>query len=108
VILNQYRLFSGYNLSSSSSSSSSSYLCVLCVCVWLIMRKSYLHILIVLQGITILFTCFSFKAFGRVYDVCVCFVLFFFFFSGCCYEIYVKAVMREEARKQAKAEGGSA
>ncbi|PON59102.1 Succinate dehydrogenase subunit 7B, mitochondrial [Parasponia andersonii] len=28
--------------------------------------------------------------------------------AGCCYEIYVKAVMREEARKQAKAEGGSA
>lgn len=25
------------------------------------------------------------------------------FVSGCCYEIYVKAVMREEARKQAAA-----
>lgn len=30
------------------------------------------------------------------------------FFSGCCYEIYVKAVMREEARKETKAAGGSA
>ncbi|KAL5544263.1 hypothetical protein UlMin_008047 [Ulmus minor] len=28
--------------------------------------------------------------------------------AGCCYEIYVKAVMREEARKQAKAGGESA
>ncbi|XP_021292401.1 succinate dehydrogenase subunit 7A, mitochondrial-like isoform X2 [Herrania umbratica] len=27
--------------------------------------------------------------------------------AGCCYEIYVKAVMREEARNQAKAAGGS-
>ncbi|XP_022735756.1 succinate dehydrogenase subunit 7A, mitochondrial-like [Durio zibethinus] len=27
--------------------------------------------------------------------------------AGCCYEIYVKAVMREEARNQAKASGGS-
>ncbi|XP_040990523.1 succinate dehydrogenase subunit 7B, mitochondrial-like [Juglans microcarpa x Juglans regia] len=27
--------------------------------------------------------------------------------AGCCYEIYVKAVMREEARKQATAAGGS-
>ncbi|KAF3966916.1 hypothetical protein CMV_009019 [Castanea mollissima] len=28
--------------------------------------------------------------------------------AGCCYEIYVKAVMREEARKKAAAAGGSA
>ncbi|GAV71005.1 hypothetical protein CFOL_v3_14499 [Cephalotus follicularis] len=28
--------------------------------------------------------------------------------AGCCYEIYVRAVMREEARKQAKAASGSA
>ena len=28
--------------------------------------------------------------------------------SGCCYEIYVKAVMREEARKQGSASGESA
>ncbi|XP_030937609.1 succinate dehydrogenase subunit 7A, mitochondrial [Quercus robur] len=28
--------------------------------------------------------------------------------AGCCYEIYVKAVMREEARKKAGAAGGSA
>ncbi|KAB1202461.1 hypothetical protein CJ030_MR8G019533 [Morella rubra] len=28
--------------------------------------------------------------------------------AGCCYEIYVKAVMREEARKQARAAEGSA
>ncbi|XP_022767640.1 succinate dehydrogenase subunit 7A, mitochondrial-like [Durio zibethinus] len=27
--------------------------------------------------------------------------------AGCCYEIYVKAAMREEARNQAKAAGGS-
>ncbi|TYH41528.1 hypothetical protein ES332_D12G323100v1 [Gossypium tomentosum] len=27
--------------------------------------------------------------------------------AGCCYEIYVKAVMREEARNKAKAGGGS-
>ncbi|XVF54169.1 hypothetical protein PTKIN_Ptkin05aG0159200 [Pterospermum kingtungense] len=27
--------------------------------------------------------------------------------AGCCYEIYVRAVMREEARNQAKAAGGS-
>ncbi|KAF9625701.1 hypothetical protein IFM89_026281 [Coptis chinensis] len=28
---------------------------------------------------------------------------YYWFFSGCCYEIYVKATMREEARKQARA-----
>ncbi|XVF12142.1 hypothetical protein REPUB_Repub08aG0088700 [Reevesia pubescens] len=27
--------------------------------------------------------------------------------AGCCYEIYVKTVMREEARNQAKAAGGN-
>lgn len=67
---------------------------------FLIMRKSYLHILIVSQGITVLFYLFLFQSF-RTCLWCV-------YFSGCCYEIYVKAVMREEARKQAKAEGGSA
>lgn len=36
------------------------------------------------------------------------FFIFLISVSGCCYEIYVRAVMREEARKQAKAEGGSA
>uniref|UniRef100_A0A2N9GFC5 Uncharacterized protein n=1 Tax=Fagus sylvatica TaxID=28930 RepID=A0A2N9GFC5_FAGSY len=40
------------------------------------------------------------KRFGDVLTIVVV--------AGCCYEIYVKAVMREEARKQASAAGGSA
>ncbi|XP_062168399.1 succinate dehydrogenase subunit 7B, mitochondrial-like [Alnus glutinosa] len=39
----------------------------------------------------------------RVADVATIVVV-----AGCCYEIYVKAVMREEARKQAEAASGSA
>ncbi|KAK3440009.1 succinate dehydrogenase subunit 7A, mitochondrial [Eucalyptus grandis] len=43
------------------------------------------------------------KQLKRIGDVLTIVVI-----AGCCYEIYVKAVMREEARKQGSASGESA
>lgn len=65
---------------------------ILYVCICLVIQMGQY------QGIAVLFCLLQCSKCSCVYDV----------YSGCCYEIYVRAVMREEARKQAGASGASA